>query len=304
MAAGTEAADTQRVHVVHRELKPRELTSGGTGEPYDAIDCNPLSRLIGAEIRNIDLSKPLPAAQLAELRRAFLEWKVLFFRNQDLTAQQHADFARNWGSLEVSPFNRKAAIGEVDLLERDQNQHGVENIWHSDGTCFETPPLGAALRAVEVPELGGDTLWADMAAAYDGLSPDIKNRIDELTAVHALPYPGGGVAVLLKRIDAKAGRRPVEHPVVRTHPETGRRSIFVNPAFTSHIVGLPDDESRELLGILNRQAQYPEYQVRFHWENGSIALWDNRNTVHYGVYDYYPCYRRMERVAIAGSRPR
>lgn len=303
MTAEIDETVVQRLHVVHRELKPRELTSGGTGKPYTAFDCKPLTRLIGAEIGGIDLSQPLGTHELAELKRAFLEWKVIFFRDQNLTAQQHADFARNWGPPDVSPFNRKAEIEEVNIIERDRTHYAVENIWHSDESFFPKPPLGAVLRAIEVPGLGGDTLWADMAAAYEGLAPDIKDYIADLKAVHEIPSANGGAAVLLKSINARAGRRPVAHPVVRTHPETGRKALYVNPAFTSHIVGLPDGESRELLNVLTRQPQYPEYQVRFHWEMGSIAFWDNRNTVHYGVYDYYPNYRRMERVSIAGSVP-
>ncbi|WP_435174213.1 TauD/TfdA dioxygenase family protein [Actinacidiphila sp. bgisy145] len=303
-ASRSVAADMGRLHIVSKELEPRRLESGGAGKQYTAFEVNALSPLIGAEIRGVDLSRPMDVDTLDELKRAFLDWKVLFFRGQNLTGRQQAAFARNWGELQESHPQRRAEINEVARLEHDEANPGSENIWHSDASFHEAPPLGAVLRAVDLPPLGGDTLWADTAAAYDGLPQDIKKRIEELRAVHELPAANGGIAVLLKSINARSGRRPVEHPVVRTHPETGRRSLYVNAAFTSYIVGLSEGESEELLGRLLHQLYYPEYQVRFHWEAGSVAFWDNRTTVHYGVNDYYPHHRLMERVVIAGDRPR
>ncbi|WP_193433144.1 TauD/TfdA dioxygenase family protein, partial [Streptomyces luteocolor] len=178
-----------------------------------------------------------------------------------------------------------------------------ENVWHADVTFRERPALGAVLHLREVPPFGGDTLWADMAAAYDNLSDDIKARIDGARAVHdfipgfARFYGPDRLAPLQDRFP------PVTHPVVRTHPETGRRMLFVNTSFTTHIVGMEREESDRLLGHLVRQAHVPEYQVRFHWQAGDVAFWDNRATQHYAVDDYAPHRRVAERVAIAGDRP-
>jgi taurine dioxygenase len=296
--------DQRRLHVVSQELAPRELAPGGTGEPYTDIEVRPLSPLIGAEILGVDLARSLESAVLAELRRAFLEWKVLFFRDQNLTGRQQAAFARNWGELKEVRLGRRAEIEFVERLEHDTANPGSENVWHSDASFSETPPLGAVLRAVDLPPLGGDTIWADTAAAYDGLPRVVKERIDGLRAIHEIPAADGGMAVLLKSVAARSGRPAVDHPVVRTHPETGRKSLYVNAAFTSHIVGLPEEESTELLALLLQQLRYPEYQVRFRWARGSVAFWDNRTTVHYGVNDYFPRHRLMERVIIVGDRPR
>lgn len=291
-----------RLHVVRRELEPRELGPGGDDEPYTLIDVRPVSRLIGAEIHGLSLATPPDRRRLAELKRAFLQWKVLFFRDQHLTPAQQVDFARLWGPVDINPLMRKTEFEAVERLEHDAAAPGTENVWHSDASFSEAPPLGAVLRAVRIPSMGGDTIWADMAAAYDGLPEAVKARIAGLRAVHQIPASSGGLAVLLKSM-ARSGPPPTEHPVVRTHPQNGRRILYVNPAFTSHIVGMPDDASEELLALLFRQALHPEYQVRFQWTQGAVALWDNRSTLHYGVNDYYPHYRHMERVSIAGDRP-
>ncbi|MGW6792676.1 TauD/TfdA dioxygenase family protein [Streptomyces chartreusis] len=292
-----------------RSLRPtllaREFRPADTGVPYRHLDLVPQSRLIGAEVRGIDLAQELAPDVLAELKRALLEWKVLFFRDQRLTARRHADLARNWGELEDHPFLPKAEIPEVVRLEHDASRPGTENIWHSDVSFSQTPPLGSMLRAITVPELGGDTLWADMAAAYEGLSADIRELIDGLTAIHEIPRVSddaqGEVARNIRA--ARARHQPVEHPVVRTHPETGRKLLYVNAVFTRGIVGFTQEESRDLLDLLFRQAAHPEYQIRFRWEPGSIAFWDNRATQHYAVSDYYPDFRLMERVTIIGDRP-
>ncbi|MEW1861841.1 TauD/TfdA family dioxygenase [Streptomyces sp. NPDC088194] len=302
-ASQPAVTDRRRLHVVSQELAPRSLESDGAGRRYATFEVRPLSPLIGAEIHGVDLARPVDADTLTELRGAFLDWKVLFFRDQTLTGRQQAAFARNWGELQAAHPQRRAEIDEVARLEHDRDNPGSENVWHSDASFYEAPPLGAVLRAVDLPPLGGDTLWADTAAAYDGLPQDVKERLEGLRAVHELPAASGSIAVLLRSINARSGRPPVEHPVVRTHPETGRKSLYVNAAFTSHLVGLPDDESEELLGFLLHQLSYPEYQVRFRWEAGSVAFWDNRTTVHYGVNDYFPQHRLMERVVIAGDRP-
>ncbi|PSM38984.1 taurine dioxygenase [Streptomyces dioscori] len=309
MTSGTEQRERTGFARSARALRPsmvgREFRPKGAGEPYRHLSLIPQSLLIGAEVRGVDLAEELAPEVLAELKRALLEWKVLFFRGQELTAREHADVARHWGELEDHPFLPKAEIPEVVRLEHDGARPGTENIWHSDVSFSPTPPLGSMLRAVTVPALGGDTLWADMHAAYQGLPEDVRELIDGLSALHEIPTVTGEAAdeVAKNMREARARFQPVEHPVVRTHPETGRKLLYVNPVFTSAIVGLAPSRSQDLLDLLFRQATLPEYQVRFRWEPGSVAFWDNRATQHYAVSDYFPDFRLMERVTIIGDRP-
>jgi taurine dioxygenase len=272
------------------------------------LEILPLTPTIGAEIRGIDLARPLDAGAVGHLRTALLDWKVLFFRDQTITTEQHLAFARNFGDLEVHPFApHKPGYPEVLALTHDKDNKGRENTWHSDVTWREIPSMGSILRAVEVPPVGGDTLFANMYAAYEGLSDKVKEQVEGRVAVHdfahfrvALRKKGKSEA----EIEAFNKAYPmVEHPVVRTHPETGKRAIYVNAAFTQHIVGLEKAESDALLKHLYAQAAIPEYQCRFRWETGSIAFWDNRASQHYAASDYWPAVRRMERVTVIGDRP-
>ena len=188
-------------------------------------------------------------------------------------------------------------------LAKDALKGGSENEWHTDITGHARPSFGAVLRAVEVPAIGGDTLWADAGAAYDGLSQAVRNRIDPLVAVHDRRR-SSGLAMPAEAVEQLSQTFPlVEHPVVRVHPETGRRTLFVNPIFTSHIVGLDDVESERSLAQLYRQITRPEYQCRFRWTAGSVAFWDNRATQHYASSDYFPERRVLERISIAGDTP-
>jgi taurine dioxygenase len=281
----------------------RRLADGEESKPYDLFDLKPQTAVIGAEISGIDLSRPVGPELHAELDRALLEWKVLFFRDQHITGEQHRDFARLWGELEIHPFLPAGEVPEVVRFAKDADNVGVENVWHTDVTWREKPALGSVLRAIEVPEAGGDTCFADMAAAYDCLPKDLKDRIEGLTAVHDFTLPFGIGMAPEKLAEMQAKYPAVEHPVVRRHPVTGRRTLFVNAIFTTHVVGLPEQESEDLLKTLFRQAWVPEYQVRFHWAAGSIAFWDNRAVQHYAVSDYFPHIRVMERAAILGDRP-
>ncbi|MFF1356315.1 TauD/TfdA dioxygenase family protein [Streptomyces sp. NPDC058297] len=294
-------ADGFPVHTVKLPLTPREFSPGGadsTPHTYGRIRLTPQTRVIGAHVDGLDAAAPLDAATRAELRQALLEWKVLFFRGQEMTVGQQREFAGVFGAPERDhPFLPDAGDPHVVQLAHDAQNPGTENIWHSDLTFSPQPPLGSVLRAVEVPAVGGDTLWADMAAAYDGLPDKVRRRIADLRAVHEIPQAPGDVGA------ARARLRPVEHPVVRTHPETGRQLLYVNRVFTSRIVGLSPEESRELLDFLTCQADHPEYQVRLHWEPGTVAVWDNRATQHYAVSDYFPDRRVMERVTLVGDRP-
>jgi taurine dioxygenase len=269
---------------------------------------SPLTPTIGVEVAGIDLSGPTPAAELAALRAALLDFKVLFFRDQDITTEQHLAFARQFGALEVHPFApSKPGYPEVLAITHDRDHKGKENTWHSDVTWREIPSLGSVLRAVEVPGVGGDTLFADMYAAYEGLSDEVKQEIDGKLAVHDFAHFRRGMRKAGKseaQIEAFNAAYPmVEHPVVRTHPETGRKALYVNAAFTQHIVGLDKPRSDALLKHLYAQAAIPEYQCRFRWTPGAIAFWDNRASQHYAASDYWPAVRRMERVTIVGDRP-
>ncbi|MEU5683782.1 taurine dioxygenase [Streptomyces venezuelae] len=282
----------------------RRLPENWQERPYELLDVVPQGRVIGAEIRGVDLARPLTAALREELNRALLEWKVLFFRGARITSEQQRAFALNWGDLETNPLLARGAADDVVRFDKGGSATPTyENVWHADVTFRERPALGAVLQLHEVPPFGGDTMWADMAAAYDNLPDTVKARIDGARAVHdfipgfARFYGPDRLAPLQDRFP------PVTHPVVRTHPETGRRMLFVNTSFTTHIVGMEREESDRLLGYLVRQAHVPEYQVRFHWQAGDVAFWDNRATQHYAVDDYAPHRRVAERVAIAGDLP-
>jgi taurine dioxygenase len=282
----------------------RRLPEGWQERPYERFELVPLGRTIGAEVRGVDLSRPVEPALREELNRALLEWKVLFFRGAHLTSVQQRDFARNWGELETNPL--LAAGSTEDVVRFDKGSGSTptfENIWHADVTFRERPALGAVLQLREVPPVGGDTMWADMGAAYDNLPQEVKDRIDGATAVHDF-IPGFARFYGPERLAPfQDAFPPVEHPVVRTHPETGRRLLFVNASFTTRITGMERGESDRLLSYLCRQAHVPEYQVRFHWQPGDVAFWDNRATQHYAVNDYAPHRRVAERVAIEGDRP-
>lgn len=284
----------------HREL--RRVPEGWQDRPYELFGLVPQSRTIGAEIRGVDLSVPLSPAVREELNRALLEWKVLFFRGQSLSSDAQRAFALNWGELETNPL--LAAGDAVDVVRFDRTAVPTfENVWHTDVTFRERPAMGAVLQLREVPPAGGDTMWADMAVAYDNLPDEVKERIDGARAVHDF-VPGFARFSAAERLAPFQDLfPPVEHPVVRTHPETGRRMLFVNASFTTRIAGLPQEESDRLLRLLFQQAHVPEYQVRFRWQAGDIAFWDNRATQHYAVADYGTHRRIAERVAIAGDRP-
>lgn len=272
-------------------------------DSFTRIGINRLSPMIGAEIEGFDLRHEQDDATISEIRQALLRHRVIFFRDQDLSAEQHIAFARRFGDLEVHPATPKdQASPEILHIAHDDKSRGRENMWHSDVTWRDTPSLGSILRAKAIPDVGGDTLFACMAAAYDGLSPAIKDWVCGLTAVHDI------ARVFAKRLGKSAEELhakypPMEHPVVRTHPETGERALYVNAGFTTHIKGLAAKESEWLLSHLYAQAAIPEHQCRFRWQVNSIAFWDNRASQHYAASDYFPAYRAMERVTIAGDKP-
>jgi len=268
-----------------------------------ALDLRPLTPAIGAEIHGIDLGAPNIVERISEIRAALLTHGVIFFRDQHLTQEQQIDFARHFGDLEIHPATPKGqANREVLRIAYGPDKRGEENHWHSDVTWRECPSLGSILLAREIPEYGGDTLFANMRLAYERLSEQMKRICDGLTAVHDISR------VFARRLNKTPEELhdkypPMRHPVIRTHPETGDRAIYVNSAFTSHIEGLSAQESRWLLDHLYDTAKDVEIQCRFRWREGSVAFWDNRACQHLAVSDYFPARRVMERVTIAGDRP-
>lgn len=268
-----------------------------------ALDIHPMTPAIGAEILNIDLGASDIAARVPEIRAALLKYGVIFFRDQELTQEQHIAFARQFGELEIHPATpRDQPNPEVLRISHGPKSRGQENNWHSDVTWREEPSLGSILLAREVPDVGGDTLFANMHLAYERLSEQMKRFCEGLNAVHDISR------VFAKRLGKSPEELheqypPMRHPVIRTHPETGERAIYVNTGFTSHIEGLSKGESRWLLDHLYKTAWDVEVQCRFRWRAGSIAFWDNRVCQHFAVSDYFPARRKMERVTIAGDRP-
>ena len=256
------------------------------------------AELIGANIADFD------DTLVKEVRAALLKYQVVFFRDQhDLTRDQHIAFASQFGALEIHPATPKDQPNrEVLRIAHGPNSKGQENNWHSDVTWRAEPSLGSILRAIELPDVGGDTLFSNMVMAYNDLDEDLKARLCKMTAIHDI------ARVFAQRLNKDAADLhekypPQEHPVVRTHPETGARVLYVNIGFTDHIVGMDREESDELLAFLYRRAWFPEYQCRFRWAQGSLAFWDNRACQHYAASDYFPHVRVMERVTIAGDRP-
>ncbi len=275
---------------------------------FTRFSVEPLNPIIGAEIHGIDLGSDLSDEVIADLRSALLTYKVIFFREQDITQEQHIAFGRRFGDLEIHPVTPKDQPNrEIFYLrnnpdmERMTGRRTGADLWHSDVTWRECPSFGSILRGRTIPETGGDTMFADMAAAYEGLSPAMKEWVCTLTAVH----DGSDFAVMQgKSRESFWENFPLqEHPVVRTHPETGERILYVNCAFTRSIKGLSDKESAWLLDHLYRQASIPEYQCRFRWRPNSFAFWDNRVCQHYAVGDYLPAVRAMERVTVIGDKP-
>jgi taurine dioxygenase len=260
---------------------------------------------LGAEVRGIDLARPLDPATKDALHAAWMEHQVLFFRDQAIDVDAHKAFARNFGELHVHPvLQQMASQGhpEIVVLESDAKRPIVAERWHSDVTFEKCPPMGSVLRAVAVPAAGGDTMWASMYAAWEGLSDAMQRLLSGLTALH----DGGGFARIAKdeaqRKDL-ASRQTAVHPVVRTHPVTGRKGIFVNSVFTKHIVGMKPAESEALLRFLYRHVETPDFSCRFRWRKDSLAMWDNRCTQHRVLADALHEYRRMERVTLIGDAP-
>lgn len=274
------------------------------------IRTRPLTPTIGALVENVDLSVPLDEEQFADIQAALLKHQVIFFENQRLTPVQHRDFAARFGDLHTHPlYPGVPEAPELFTLDNHQANPTDNDSWHTDVTFIETPPKAAILHAHLLPASGGDTIWSNMKAAFEALSPSFRDYLTTLDAVHdfARGFPASGVvagnAGAEAHARAVAANPPVTHPVVRTHPETGEDGLFVNYTFTDRIVGLTRKESDAILGMLFEHIQKPEFLVRWRWSENAIAFWDNRVTQHYAVNDYLPARRVMVRATILGDRP-
>lgn len=271
---------------------------------YDHIQVTKLTAPLGAELSGIDLSKPLDEPVRDEIARALLDNLVIFFRDQDITVDDHLRIARSFGDLYTHPVyqpRKDEGLAEVFELESDAERPFVADRWHTDITFEPNPPKASILRAVEVPEAGGDTMWASMEAAYDGLSDTMQRLLGGLSATH---HPSYFYQIATdeqrKRFD---DRGDVIHPIVRTHPESGRKGLFVNGVFTSAIVGMKEKESERILSFLYEHIDSHEYHCRFHWTPNAIAMWDNQNTQHRVVADDPTARRFMQRLTLAGGVP-
>ena len=267
-----------------------------------------LSPSIGGEIHGVDLSKPLGSELKELIYEALLVYKVIFFRDQNISTEEHINFSKNFGELEIHPFApKKEDFPEVLVITHNENSKGRENTWHSDVTWRKEPSLGSVLRMIQKPAHGGDTLFADMYAAYDGLPDHVKEKLDGAIAVHDFANFRNRLikeGKSAEEIQAFNEEYPMpEHPVIRTHPDTQKKVIYVNAAFTQYIKDWEEKDSKEMLTYLYSRASVPEYQCRFAWEENSIAFWDNRACQHYATGDYWPAVRRVERVTVIGDKP-
>lgn len=274
-------------------------------EGYKHITVDACSPTIGAQIGGVQLNGSLDDEIIEEIRRAQRDWKVLFFRDQQITRQDHREFAERWGELEAHPFFKYVQPGQTDVdvttLAKDMSTAGTENNWHNDVSWNVLPSHAAVLRAGEIPHVGGDTLWSDTGAAYDTLPEDLRAQIDTLDAEHDW-IDTFGAKMPQEAIDALRPHLPaVTHPVVRVIPETGRKVLFVNVVFTQRILGVSDEESTELLRRLYAHIARPEFQVRLRWQPNTVAFWDNRACQHYASSDYFPNRRVMDRISIVGA---
>ena len=281
-----------------------------------AYDIRPLTPTIGAEVHGVDLSKPVDDDLRGQVEQWLLDHELLFFPQQEMTADDHVTLGRCFGELQTDhpPYLKVLDEAHPEIIvirtaeSKDQGFTDRADVWHTDITWQERPPTGSILHMQDVPEAGGDTLWASLTAAYDALSEPMKKFLDPLRAVHDMTHtvleygaemnaPRDLVLEFAKQIPA------TEHPVVRTHPRTGRKSLFVNPTFTSHISGIPRAESDAILRFLYSHMIQPEFCFRRRWSRGDVGVWDNRCTAHYAVNDYGNAMRCIHRVTILGERP-
>jgi taurine dioxygenase len=281
--------------------------------PDSRIKINRIAGALGADVAGVDLSQPLPDAVIAEIRAALLEHLVIFLHDQHLTPAQHLGFGHRFGEFQIHDF--VAGMAEhpqiIEVRKEPEEKRNFGGGWHTDVSYLERPALGSVLYAREVPEIGGDTLFANQYLAYEALSNGMKRMLDGMVAIHSARRPHGVNAA--RAFDpgpssmsfhfGESAHAEVEHPVVRTHGETGRKALYVNGAFTTRFKGMTEEESAPLLHYLFQHAVRPEFTCRFGWRRNSIAFWDNRCVQHNAVNDYHGARRVMHRVTIEGERP-
>ena len=281
---------------------------------YRKIQVKPLTTALGAEIAGVDLSERLDNETMDEIHRAFLEYLVIFFHDQHITPDRHKEFSRHFGPLNIHPFIEAMPDHPeiLEVLKEPEDEMNFGGLWHMDLTFMEKPPLGSILYAREVPESGGDTLWTNLHLAYDALSDGMKDMLDGLVAIHSAVKVYGpknetdfrDTKTSMKFDQTEDALEIVEHPLVRTHPETGRKSLFLGGAsYLRRLKDMTEEESRPLIQYLSDHAAGPEFTCRFRWRNNSIAFWDNRCTQHFALNDYHGQRRRMHRTTIDGDRP-
>lgn len=274
-----------------------------------AFEISPRTCAIGADVHGIDLARRLDDVTFAALKSALHEHLVLFFHDQDLSPAAHIDFASRLGEMEIHEvFTPLDGHPEISVLEHDAERPPISDSWHSDVSYRPHPSMASVLYARHIPPVGGDTLWLSAYAAYAALSAPVRAFLDGLHAEHDFlqaygPYFRGQPDGLERIRRAQTETPPVVHPLVVTHPVTGRKLLYVNPTFTSRIVDVSAAESEAILGMLFRHLLSPDFQVRFKWRNNDVAMWDNRATQHYATGDYYPEFRRMHRITVGGDAP-
>jgi len=272
---------------------------------YETIQVDPVTPRIGAVVSGVDLGRPMGNQQFQEIHDALMRHEVIFFRDQEITLDQHKDFGRKFGELDVHPGSPgPEGHPEILIIHADEKSKFVAGgSWHSDVSCLEEPPMGSILHLHTVPSCGGDTLFASAGAAYDALSEPMKAFLEPMTAVHSGEHVYRGRYKHQGVEDAEKVYPKAEHPIVRRHPVTGRKSLFVNQTFTTRIPQLARKESDALLKFLTDHIVQPQFQVRFKWDRNSIAFWDNRAVQHHAMWDYYPEVRSGFRVTVKGDRP-
>ena len=275
-----------------------------------SLTITPISSALGAQIDGVDLTRPLSPLQRDAIEQALLEYQVIFFKQQSITPQQQARFAANFGDLHIHPiYPNVPEQPEVLVLDTAVTDVRDNAVWHTDVTFLPTPALGAVLSAKQLPAFGGDTLWASGIAAFEGLSRPLQVLLDGLTATHDFTksFPlerfGSTPEDLQRWEQTRKNNPPLSHPVIRTHPVSGRKSLFVNEGFTTRINELSEAESEAILKLLFAHSTRPEYTIRWRWQENDVAFWDNRVTQHYAVADYRPNRRVMHRATILGDAP-
>lgn len=275
-----------------------------TATTYETIEVRPLTPTIGAEVHGVKLGEPLGNQQFQEIHDALMAHQVIFFRDQDMSLEQHKDFGRRFGPLHIHP-SAPGPEGHPEILRihADENSKQVAgHRWHSDVSCDPEPPMGSILHLHTVPPTGGDTLFASSSAAYEALSEPMKAFLGGLTARHD-GTPNYNRRARIEGQDDTKKYPHADHPVIRTHPVTGKKGIYVNPVFTQFIVGIPEDESKAILEFLYAHNKKEEFVCRFSWEGNSVAFWDNRAVQHLAMWDYFPQVRSGNRVTVAGDKP-